>query len=148
MALAEQLYRAQGGLALHHMLEVAALRRVRLFERELTPNANTCIPCRVQPKSPLWSPYNAILQCFVEPVEIPDRVSAGNGLSVGEMMASDKRLASIPVIILTGQTDEKTITRCEKLGARYVAKEPDTWPTLKPMIQEILGGGQAMQSAG
>jgi len=64
---------------------------------------------------------------------------AGNGLSVCEMLSSDRRLSTIPVIVLTGQTDEKTISRCQEIGVHYVAKSPDAWPQLKPLIQQLLG---------
>jgi len=68
-------------------------------------------------------------------VEMP----AGNGLSVCEMMASDERWRSIPVVILTGKTDQETIRRCHELRAFYVVKGGDIWSRIEPLLQELLG---------
>jgi CheY-like chemotaxis protein len=67
-------------------------------------------------------------------VEMP----AGNGLSVGEMLASDEECRCIPVVILTGKDDPGTIMRCHSLCAYYVAKCPDVWSRMKPLIEELL----------
>src|SRR4029079_809212 len=42
---------------------------------------------------------------------------AGNGLAACEMLANDRRLRKIPVIIMTGRSDAKTVERCATLGA-------------------------------
>ena len=63
---------------------------------------------------------------------------AGNGMRVREMMADHEQLASIPVIILTGKSDEETIRRCHNSCAYYVAKCPDVWPRIEPLLREIL----------
>ncbi len=63
---------------------------------------------------------------------------AGNGLSVCEMLASDKRLSRIPVIMLSGQSDAQTIDRCRSMGAHFVAKSADAWPIMKQMICRLL----------
>lgn len=63
---------------------------------------------------------------------------AGNGLSVCEMLAANVELPSIPIIILTGRTDEETIRRCHGLCAYYVLKCDDTWGRLEPLIHELL----------
>lgn len=63
----------------------------------------------------------------------------GNGLSVREMMVENRSLASIPVIILTGRSDEETIRRCYNSSAYYVAKCPNVWPRIEPLLREILG---------
>ncbi|MGE0377862.1 MAG: response regulator [Planctomycetaceae bacterium] len=64
----------------------------------------------------------------------------GNGLSVREMMADNEQLASVPVIILTGKVDEQILRRCFTSCAYYVAKCPDVWPRIEPLLFEILGG--------
>lgn len=63
---------------------------------------------------------------------------AGDGLLVREMMAANENLSSIPVIILTGRSDEDTIRRCHNSCAFYVAKCPDVWPRIEPLLSEIL----------
>lgn len=65
----------------------------------------------------------------------------GNGLSVRELMADNEQLASVPVIILTGKSDEDTIRRCHNSCAYYVAKCPDVWPRIEPVLREVLGCG-------
>jgi DNA-binding response OmpR family regulator len=63
---------------------------------------------------------------------------SGNGLSVRKMMADNERLASIPVIILTGKSDEETIRRCHDTCAYYVPKCPDIWTRIEPLLHELL----------
>src|SRR5207247_2062145 len=61
-----------------------------------------------------------------------------NGLNVWELLSDDRLLAPIPVVMLTGSSDEDTISRCEELGAHYVLKSPDMWNCLEPIICELL----------
>jgi DNA-binding response OmpR family regulator len=63
---------------------------------------------------------------------------SGNGLSVREMMAENERLSAVPVVILTGKTDEQTIRRCHSLCAYYVSKCPDVWSRIEPLVRELL----------
>jgi len=63
---------------------------------------------------------------------------AGDGLSVCRVLASHANLAPIPVIILSGRSDEETIRRCEALGAHYVLKVGEVWDWLRPRICELL----------
>lgn len=63
---------------------------------------------------------------------------AGNGISVCEMLSSDPRLNSIPVIIMSGTQDEQVIQRAESLGAIFVHKHTDFWQSLKPEICKVL----------
>jgi len=58
---------------------------------------------------------------------------AGNGLAACEMLATDKRLRRVPVIILTGSDDTATRLRCQKLGAHHMLKSGDLWPRLHAM---------------
>lgn len=62
----------------------------------------------------------------------------GNGLSVCEMLAADKSFANIPVIIMTGESGEAVIERCEALGAHYVRKSPHLWEDLQRLICRLL----------
>ena len=62
----------------------------------------------------------------------------GSGLGVCEMLAPDEALASIPVIVLTGRSDEETIRRCQSMGAHYVLKSRDVWQQIEPLIHALL----------
>jgi DNA-binding response OmpR family regulator len=66
-------------------------------------------------------------------------MSFGTGLDVCEMITRDPVLAAIPVIVLTGRKDNETRERCQFLHAKYVAKCPDVWSRLEPLINEKLG---------
>jgi len=61
------------------------------------------------------------------------RMPAGNGLAAAEMLASDRRLQHVPVIILTGSDDSATRLRCQRLGAHHLLKSGDLWPRLHAM---------------
>jgi CheY-like chemotaxis protein len=63
---------------------------------------------------------------------------SGNGLSICEMMASEERLRKIPIIILTGRSDESTIRRCHDMLVYYVQKSSDTWNRIEPLVRELL----------
>jgi len=63
---------------------------------------------------------------------------AGNGLSAGEMLASDARLSRLPVIILTGDASEETLMRCQRMQAHYVCKGPDAMNKVKRLVCELL----------
>ena len=77
-------------------------------------------------------------------LESPDLVcldvglTGGNGLSVCEMLATNPQLVGIPVVVLTGRTDEETMRRCYDLCAYYVPKCSDVWRRLEPLISELL----------
>ncbi len=88
--------------------------------------------------------FDAMAALTVAHREQPDvicldvRMPAGNGLSVCEMLKSDEKLASIPVIMLTGHTDEDTVRRCHGMCAYYVPKCPDLWPRVEPLLRELV----------
>ena len=63
---------------------------------------------------------------------------SGDGLGVCEMMAGDERLRKIPVIIVTGRSDESTIRRCHDMLVYYVEKSADTWERVEPLVRELL----------
>lgn len=62
----------------------------------------------------------------------------GNGLSVCEMVASDSRFSGMPMIVLTGSSDPRTIVRCHALCAYYVPKCADLWRRIGPLLRELL----------
>jgi CheY-like chemotaxis protein len=63
---------------------------------------------------------------------------SGNGLSVCEMMASHEQLRKIPIIILTGRSDDDTIRRCHDMLVYYVHKSADTWERVAPLACELI----------
>ncbi len=63
---------------------------------------------------------------------------AGDGLSACKMLASDSRLQEIPVIILTGRSDEQIREQVGGMGAHYVLKSPDCWQEIKPLVNRLL----------
>ncbi len=81
---------------------------------------------------------NVIHHAMPDLVCIDVNMPAGNGLSVCEMMATDERLRSIPVIVLSGACDEQTIRRCHDMLIYYVEKNADVWSRLEPLVDELL----------
>jgi DNA-binding NarL/FixJ family response regulator len=63
---------------------------------------------------------------------------AGNGLSAGEMLASDARLSRLPVIILTGDTSEATLMRCQRMRAHYVRKGLNAANEIRRLVCRLL----------
>ena len=70
-------------------------------------------------------------------IDMPEQ----DGLSVCEqiMRSDDPTIASIPVMIVSGRTDNWSIQRCDELGARYFHKAANVWENIKPIIVETLG---------
>ncbi len=65
-------------------------------------------------------------------------ITAHDGMTVCAALAHDRKLAPIPVIMLTGKSDQSTIRRCEELGAFYLQKSADVWDRLNPLLGELL----------
>ncbi|HEX3727201.1 MAG TPA: response regulator [Pirellulales bacterium] len=83
----------------------------------------------------------ALLMIRADPpglVIIDVNMPGGNGLSVCEMLGSDKSWQRVPSIILTGQSDEDTIARCHRAGACYVPKGGDVWQRVRPLLSTLL----------
>lgn len=59
------------------------------------------------------------------------------GFKVVERLA-DPKFDPVPVIILTGRSDDPTKRRCKDLNVYYVHKSTDTWSDLEPLIFELL----------
>jgi CheY-like chemotaxis protein len=72
---------------------------------------------------------------------------AGNGLSACEMMASDIRLSRLPVIILTGDSSDATLMRCQKMRAHYVCKGADAMNEIKRLVCQLLSISDAAAAA-
>ncbi|MBN1590032.1 MAG: response regulator [Pirellulales bacterium] len=63
----------------------------------------------------------------------------GSGMDICKMLALDQALASIPVIMLTGRSDEDTICGCRSMGAHYLRKSTAMWDLLEPLVRRLLG---------
>jgi CheY-like chemotaxis protein len=68
-------------------------------------------------------------------LDIPD----GNGRSVFEAMSSNPRLGTIPVVFLSGASNEDAIHRFESMGAHYVLKGTGAWELLEPILRSLPG---------
>ncbi|MEX2317292.1 MAG: response regulator [Pirellulales bacterium] len=94
--------------------------------------------CRVIGASSALEAINAIHRVTPDLVCIDVNMPAGSGLSVCEMMSTDERLRSIPVIVLTGNSDHHTIRRCHDMMVYYVEKSVDVWQRIEPLLVELL----------
>lgn len=56
---------------------------------------------------------------------------------------SDPKFAPVPVIIITGRSDEASKRRCEDLNVYYVHKSTETWADVEPLIFELLANKPA-----
>ena len=81
---------------------------------------------------------NVISRCKPDLVCLDIGMPSGNGLSVCEMMASDEQLRKIPIIILTGRSDDDTIRRCHDLLVYYIQKSADTWERVAPLACDLI----------
>jgi CheY-like chemotaxis protein len=95
--------------------------------------------CRVIGTGSALEAINIIEGVTPDLVCLDVNMPAGSGLGVCEMMSASEQLRSIPVIILTGNSDEQTIRRCHNLLVYYVEKSVDVWDRLQPLIMELLG---------
>jgi len=62
-----------------------------------------------------------------------------DGLTLCDMLKTNERLSTLPVILLTGYDNEDTRRRCRAAGAHYVRKDVDSWKNLEPLIRRLLG---------
>jgi CheY-like chemotaxis protein len=62
----------------------------------------------------------------------------GNGLSACEMLKTDKNMARVPVIILSGRSDNATRDRCTEMGAHFVCKGPEALSEVKRLVVSLL----------
>jgi CheY-like chemotaxis protein len=66
----------------------------------------------------------------------------GNGISACEMLKSDKNTARMPVIILSGRSDDATRNRCTEMGAHFVCKGPEALAEVKRLVVRLLAVNQ------
>lgn len=67
----------------------------------------------------------------------------GGAVAVCEIMKSYDELMTIPIIIMTGDSNIKVMEDAQKYQAFYVPKSPYSWQTLKPMIGRLLNISKA-----
>jgi len=73
-------------------------------------------------------------------------IPVSEALSAHQLMASDRKLRTIPVIMLSERQDDSVKARVEEQGALYVVKTLDPWSSLGPLISELLGIGSEVSS--
>ncbi len=70
----------------------------------------------------------------------------GNGLSACEMLASMPSLTHVPVIILTGKSDDATLFRCQNMGVHYICKGADAMDEVRSAVRRLLCIGDEASS--
>ncbi len=68
---------------------------------------------------------------------------SGSGLGVCELLATSEQLRSVPVVVMTGDPEERAEIRAKSLGARFVRKGEGMWMKLERVLRRDLGLGQA-----
>ena len=66
------------------------------------------------------------------------KMPAGNGLAVCEMLMSGEPSSIVPIILMTGETDDETVRRCHNLCVYYIQKCPDLWARIEPLLCELM----------
>src|ERR1700679_704979 len=66
----------------------------------------------------------------------------GNGLSACEMLKTDKNMARVPVIILSGRADAATRNSCTQMGAHFGSKGTEALPEVKCLLVGLLALNQ------
>ena len=66
------------------------------------------------------------------------------GFRVVERLA-DPKFPPLPIIMLTGSSDDASKQRCQDLKVDHVYKGLDAWSDLEPLIYELLGTEQSDQ---
>jgi DNA-binding response OmpR family regulator len=65
---------------------------------------------------------------------------AGSALEQWQKLRMDTPLARIPVVVMTGDSDEETRHRAKIVGATYVRKGAHLWSRLEPLVQAAIRG--------
>jgi CheY-like chemotaxis protein len=62
----------------------------------------------------------------------------GAGLARSEPVETRGPPSRLPIIVLTGRSDDVSRKRCEDLGVLYVEKDPNAWQVLETLILKVL----------
>jgi len=84
------------------------------------------------------SALTIIQRCPPSLIILDINMPGGNGLSACEMLKTDKHMASMPVIILSGRSDDATRDRCSQMGAHFVLKGPKALSEVKDRVISLL----------
>ena len=96
------------------------------------------LPVDIRETYDATSALTIIQRCPPSLVILDINMPGGNGLSACEMLKTDKHMASVPVIILSGRSDDATRERCSQMGAHFVCKGPKAVSELKAQISSLL----------
>lgn len=90
---------------------------------------------------------NAQCAQFAMITEQPDlaildlNMPGANEGNILEVLAADPELATIPIVLLTGQKDGHIAAQCESLQVQYMTKQANVWARLKDILSELLKEG-------
>ncbi|MEO0531254.1 MAG: response regulator [Planctomycetota bacterium] len=102
---------------------------------------------RTQTATDASAAWLRIDRCRPDLIVLDVNMPCGNGLSVMEMIRTHDALADIPVILLTGRTDEATQRRCHEHACYYVPKGGEIWSRVEPILDEHLLAPKAADPA-
>lgn len=75
----------------------------------------------------------------VDLICISGALLAADGQDPPEPVPAHPLCSRTPIVALTETGDEEVVRRCHELGAHCVARGPDTWQRLEPLLVELLG---------
>jgi DNA-binding response OmpR family regulator len=96
------------------------------------------LPVDIRETHDATSALTLIQRCPPSLIILDINMPGGNGLSACEMLKTDKQMASVPVIILSGRSDDATRDRCSQMGAHFVCKGPKAISELRAHITSLL----------
>lgn len=67
-------------------------------------------------------------------------MSSLDGFEVQSILADDPQLRSVPVIFVSGRSDEPALRECEALRCHHVLKGHDTWEQVREIIVRLFPG--------
>ena len=96
------------------------------------------LPVDIRETYDATSALTIVQRCPPSLIILDINMPGGNGLSACEMLKTDKHMASVPVIILSGRSDDATRDRCSQMGAYFVCKGPTAISELRAQISSLL----------
>ena len=105
------------------------------------------LPIDIRETYDATSALTIIQRCPPSLVILDINMPGGNGLSACEMLKSDKHMARVPVIILSGRSDDATRDRCRQMGAHFVCKGPNVLGEIKQLVCQLLPSLRMAQHA-
>jgi DNA-binding response OmpR family regulator len=96
------------------------------------------LPVDIRETYDATSALTIVQRCPPSLIILDINMPGGNGLSACEMLKTDKHMASVPVIILSGRSDDATRDRCSQMGAHFVCKGPNAISELRAHVSSLL----------